>query len=73
MGDLRLRTFDHPAAQGRKPETGDHSWHIKIRLDDGRDLWLEMGRFAHDALSAMLARESLEDAIAGAEEGLRAE
>lgn len=47
---IRIRSADHPEANGRTPTQGDASWRICVPLDTGHPLVLEMGT---DTLAAL--------------------
>lgn len=40
---MQLRTKDHPEANGRSPQTGDHEWVFNFPLENGDTLFLKMG------------------------------
>jgi len=57
MEIVRFRTKDHPAANGREPETGETAWTLRFPLENGRELHVELGRIGRDAILDMLGRE----------------
>lgn len=59
--NLHFRTRDHPEAHGKKPRQGDREWILHWILDDGRILYLSMGKEAHDAFRGFLLHEELDD------------
>lgn len=51
---MRLRTKCHPEANGRKPKDGDVAWRLRIRLENGEMLELELGQKGRDILFGMM-------------------
>jgi hypothetical protein len=58
---LYLKTDCHPEAKGRKPKAGEHGWTLNMMLEDGRMLYLQIGKVGRDNFRMMLAQEELED------------
>ncbi len=52
--ELILRSIDHPEANGRKPTVGDVDYELRVPLEDGRELVLQMGSTSYDALGNFL-------------------
>lgn len=62
---MNLRTKDHPAANGREPQAGEHGYTLKFPLDDGSDLELECGSETFARFSDMIGRLMIDDATSG--------
>lgn len=59
-GELKFRTKDHPEANGRRPLNGDQQWTLNLPLEDGRTLFVSMGKEGRDLLFGMLIAERVE-------------
>jgi len=51
---MELKTIDHPEANGRQARYGDTAWVVTMRLEDGTDLIVRMGKQGRDILFGML-------------------
>ena len=51
---MKVRTKDHPQANGRKPEHGEKQWCITLPLENGEDIVICMGQRGRDFLFGML-------------------
>lgn len=60
--ELRLRTIDHPEANGRKPISGEQAYEARFPLEDGRELVLAMGEHGFRQTTDLLL-----DMVTGAE------
>lgn len=54
MKTIKLRSSDHPEANGRTPENGDIVWKLKLPLEKDRILILEVGKKGRDTLFGMM-------------------
>lgn len=61
VAPLRLRTKDHPQANGRHAKSGEHAWPWEIPLEDGRTLVIEMGGEGRDALAEIVMQSAADD------------
>jgi len=51
---MKLRSSCHPEAAGRKPQSGDTAWTLRIPLESGETLELEVGQKGRDLLFGMM-------------------
>lgn len=54
--DLVFHTSDAPEAGGRQPGNGTTAYTLSFPLDDGRTLWITMGKIGIDAVTALIAK-----------------
>lgn len=64
---LRLRSEDHPEANGRNPIPGEQAWTLRIPLEDGRTLLLCLGAKTRRVLRDMILEEELDNALEASE------
>jgi len=52
--NVLFRTQDHPEANGRLPEAGEHAYTFHFNLEDGRRVKLEIGEKGFQSLSQVI-------------------
>jgi hypothetical protein len=52
--ELEVRTEDHPEAGGRALQVGEMCYVVRLPLDDGRELVINMGQKCVDTLAGMI-------------------
>lgn len=53
------RTHDHPGANNRTPEVGEHQWNLDFTTEDGRQFRVHVGPDSRKAMIQMLADDKV--------------
>ena len=59
--EIRFRSIGDPEANGRAPQTGEQRYTLKFPLEDGRTLFLEVGREDMSHFAKMIAQMMVDD------------
>lgn len=57
---MNLRTRCHPEANGRQPQLGEEAWTVRLPLENGEELVVQMGRQGRDLLFGMLIADCMD-------------
>ena len=56
LNSITFLTKDHPEANGREAQPGEEEYMLNFPLEDGRVLYIKMGRIGHEALFEVLSK-----------------
>lgn len=61
--DVVLRTNDHPQANGRQGQEGEHAWNLRFPLEDGRYLEVQVGDECFENFERMILQNRAATAL----------